>query len=323
VVNRDTPTISASASAHRVGPAILSAAVCLIVASLSIALLIRLLADRTAVEVEWWLQALVAIVMMIAATYGFVHPQAHWIRPMRKAIALLPQVCAGQASIAELDAIGGGIEPLIAAMQEALRDLRRQRSEVARIELELTQRVANRTDALERTMAALKQQAARDALTGLYNRRMFDVHLPILHERCRAKGLPLSLLMIDVDDFKLLNDTLGHGAGDEFLRSFGQLVRSTLRSGDFAFRYGGDEFVIAVPGAVLEQAQPLRKRLESLVDGLAKPLRVPSPPRISVGLVCTTSLPADAPAEALVREADRLLYEAKQARKAVARPAAA
>jgi diguanylate cyclase (GGDEF)-like protein len=301
----------------------LSHAICLVVANLALLLLIRLFAIDTAVEVEWWLQVLMAVGALLAGSFGFIYQQLYWHRPVRLAVELLREVRAGQAAIGELDAIGGGIAPLITQIQYTLRDLRRQRGDIARLEREMNQRVVNRTDALERNIAALKQQATKDALTGLYNRRMFELHLPMLVERCRARGMPLSLLMIDVDDFKVLNDTLGHAAGDAFLKSFGQLVRSSLRSTDLAYRYGGDEFVIAIPCGSREQAEPLCRRLMSLVDALSKTLRVPIPPRLSIGVFCSTDMPPSAMPESMLLEADRLLYETKQARKAARAAAAA
>jgi diguanylate cyclase (GGDEF)-like protein len=291
-------------------------AVCLILANAALLLLLDLLLTGNGVQAEWWVQVSIAIATILAATFGFVHLQLHWQHPLREALRLLPLVRTGQATIAELDAIGGGIGPLVEEIEQVLRDLRRQRAEVTQLEMEMSQRVANRTDALQRTLAALKQQASKDALTGLYNRRMFELHLAPLVEGCRTKNLPLSLLMMDIDGFKVINDTLGHAAGDEFLRSLGQLIRSALRNTELAYRLGGDEFIIALPGAATEQAEPLMQRLITLVDGLSKPLRLANPPRLSVGLFASTDLAGDRTPESLLREADRLLYETKEARKA-------
>ena len=129
-----------------------------------------------------------------------------------------------------------------------LRDSRRKRAEAAALEHETRQRIANRTDALERTIGSLRQQATRDVLTGLFNRRMLEEYLPQAVKRCKEARIGLCLLMIDVDHFKLLNDTLGHAAGDELLKTIGQLIRSTIREKDLAFRCGGDEFVVQLEG---------------------------------------------------------------------------
>jgi diguanylate cyclase (GGDEF)-like protein len=278
-------------------------------------LLVRQLTVQGPGQAEGLARLLPAVGLLFAAVFGFVYQWMHWVRPMRRAIRLLPEVRKGEATIAELDVIRGGIKPLIGEVQETLKELRRQKAELARFEMEMRQRVANRTDALERNLAALKHTATKDGLTGLNNRRMFDLELPLMVARCRESGVPLSLLMIDVDDFKLLNDTLGHAAGDEFLRSLGQMVRSTLRTSDMAYRYGGDEFVIVIPGGGREQADPLSGRLISLVDGFSKTLHVSRPPRLSIGVFSATDLRADSTPEMLLMEADRLLYETKLARK--------
>src|SRR5206468_3832062 len=109
-------------------------------------------------------------------------------------------------------------------------------------------------------------QATRDPLTGLHNRRLLDQYLPRAIETCREKGDDLAVLAIDVDHFKKLNDAMGHAAGDALLRDIGRLIRSTVRAQDAAFRCGGDEFVIVLPGAGAEAAEAMARRLAWLFD---------------------------------------------------------
>jgi diguanylate cyclase (GGDEF)-like protein len=125
----------------------------------------------------------------------------------------------------------------------------------------------------------------------------------------------LCVLMIDVDNFKPLNDTLGHAAGDDLLRAIGQLIRSAIRGEDVGFRVGGDEFVVLLPGAGADAGQSLAGRLTSLVDQLAKTLKVAKPPRLSVGLSTLKNLQNCSP-ESLLEDADRALYNVKKARHA-------
>ena len=146
------------------------------------------------------------------------------------------------------------------------------------------QHVANRTDALERTIGSLRQQATRDALTGLFNRRMLDQFLPQEIEQCWREKTNLAVLMIDVDYFKILNDTLGHAAGDELLRNIGQIIRSSIRENDAAFRCGGDEFVVVLPETGETAASSFAERFQSLVKGLARTLRIPQQPGFQSGL---------------------------------------
>ena len=137
-----------------------------------------------------------------------------------------------------------------------------------------------------------------------------DEHLAKAIERSAAAGTPVSVLMIDVDHFKPLNDTLGHAAGDELLRSIGQIFRSTLRENDTAFRCGGDEFVVVLDGSDLICANALAQRLGTTVNGLVKTLKVPALPHLSIG-AATLSEVTPCTAGALLKVADKRLYAAK------------
>src|SRR6516225_280179 len=100
-----------------------------------------------------------------------------------------------------------------------------------------------------------------DPLTGLYNRRSLDSLLQREVALAERHHTALSLVMIDMDKFKQVNDTHGHAAGDHMLKAFADCVRITLRKTDLAFRYGGDEFVIALPQTPLAQAQQVVQKL--------------------------------------------------------------
>ena len=230
---------------------------------------------------------------------------------------LLPRVQRGEVPIEQLAEVGGGLVSLVPAVQELARELRQQRAATAELELEIRQRVANRTDALERTIGTLRQQATRDALTGLFNRRFLDQYLPQCVVRHVKEKRDLCLLMMDLDNFKVLNDTLGHAAGDDLLRAIGQLIRSAARGEDVAFRCGGDEFVVLLPGYGADAARALAERLTSLVDALGRTLKVPLPPRLAAGMATLSACPDPTPG-GLLAEADRCLYEVKRARKGIA-----
>jgi len=137
----------------------------------------------------------------------------------------------------------------------------------------------------------------------------------------RLRAAPLSLLMIDVDNFKSLNDTLGHAVGDDLLRAIGQIIRSTIRGNDLAFRCGGDEFVILLPEVSVKGAQALIGRLESLVDALAKTYKVPRKPRLSIGMSRFDEQARITPQE-LMESADKALYRLKSERKGLLQPPA-
>lgn len=159
----------------------------------------------------------------------------------------------------------------------------------------------------------LREQALRDPLTGLYNRRYLEETFGRELARAARERTPLSLLMIDLDHFKRLNDEHGHAAGDQVLRWFGDLLRARLRPGDIACRYGGEEFIVLMPTAgadvALERAEQLRYAFTPLV-ATASGNRLTNI-TLSAGLAV---FPDDAhSATELRRCADVALYAAKRA----------
>jgi diguanylate cyclase (GGDEF)-like protein len=243
-----------------------------------------------------------------------------WWRTTRRLQDILEGCRAGERPIGELEEMVGGMAGVAAAAAGVLHDLRQERRKTAELEAELRQRVANRTNALERKMSSLRAQATRDVLTGLYNRRMLEECLPKMIQDCRACGGELSVLAIDVDNFKPLNDTLGHAVGDEFLRSIAQILRSGVRECDAAIRSGGDEFIILLPGCSLSAARSLAERLAAMVESLAKTIKSPRPPGLSVGTaslahVAMPNASHEAIIPALLEAADKQLYISKATRK--------
>ena len=154
-------------------------------------------------------------------------------------------------------------------------------------------------------------QASTDALTGLPNRRMFDEELVLEWRRADRVGDSLALILLDLDDFKLANDTHGHQAGDAVLRTVGRILGSGVRHVDLPARYGGEEFGVIVPDADLEGAQKLAERLRralaesetEIADGTL--LRTTA----SFGVASKGDLES---AEDLIAAADEALYEAKR-----------
>ncbi|HEX4797177.1 MAG TPA: GGDEF domain-containing protein [Humisphaera sp.] len=245
-------------------------------------------------------------------------------RPLDKLMRLLPAIQKDDAAIEDLASIDGQLAPLAAQIQQILQELREERK---RLDHEVRQRIANRTSALERTIGSLRQQASRDILTGLLNRRLFDEYIQQAIDRAKSSGSNLSLLMIDVDNFKVLNDTLGHQAGDELLRSIGQLIRSAIRESDVAFRYGGDEFAILIENGNADDAHTLASRLIDLVDSLGKTYKLAKSPGLSAGVAHVNEL-TDITTVAIISVADKALYKLKAERragslKAIPRPNAA
>lgn len=156
----------------------------------------------------------------------------------------------------------------------------------------------------------LQAMALTDSLTGLSNRRNFEEELPLTLAKAERNASALSFLMLDIDHFKRINDGFGHEAGDSVLRAVGAALRQAMREDTRIFRYGGEEFLVMLPGTdsaqAMERAEDLRARiggLEILHHG--EPL---GPVTVSIGLATT---PDHCPAAKLLRTADAALYRAK------------
>jgi diguanylate cyclase (GGDEF)-like protein len=283
--------------------------VTVVMAAGAVAGLLYLLSTRDALGDAWTTQVMLCVVALLAALWGAVHRHHHWTLPLRELREQAHRAQRGEVTIESLAGLGGGAEELVPLIQELLRE---QRAAIAALEAEMKRKMDSRTGALERTIENLKHQATRDALTGLFNRRFLDTFLPRAVKRCQAARTELCVLMMDVDHFKKLNDTLGHAAGDALLKSIGQIIRSTARGEDVAFRFGGDEFVVLMLGSGEKAGKALAERLTSLVDGLCKTYHVAPRPRLSVGMVALASL-AEPTVEALLVEADKRLYAVKAA----------
>lgn len=171
---------------------------------------------------------------------------------------------------------------------------------------------------VERANQELMKLAIVDGLTGVANRRAFDERFSAEFRRACREGTPLSVLIVDIDFFKKLNDAYGHLAGDECLKAVGQALRATAkRGGDFAARYGGEEFTLVLPNTDEAGAktvgESLRARIEALEVDIGEGFH-PAKMTVSVGAATLTTSPTVAkgqPAE-LLAEADHALYTAKR-----------
>jgi diguanylate cyclase (GGDEF)-like protein len=163
-------------------------------------------------------------------------------------------------------------------------------------------------------LAEAEKTSMTDGLTGLYNRRSLESLLQREVALAERHSHPLSLVMIDMDRFKEVNDTHGHAAGDHMIRSFADCVRMTLRRTDLAFRYGGDEFVIALPQTSVTQAQQVVAKLRqafSAVDFSDAIAKLDHQPTLSIGVVERSAENNVLTLPSLLTAADQALYEAK------------
>jgi diguanylate cyclase (GGDEF)-like protein len=171
---------------------------------------------------------------------------------------------------------------------------------------------------LARSVEQLEESATLDSLTSLWNRRVFSERLSEEIARHSRYGTPVSLIMLDLDGFKAINDTHGHVAGDEVLMTVADLLRSTLRSSDLPSRYGGDEFAVILPGVHKTDAYAVAEKLRAGIAGLAVTVgsdgkTTELPVRASAGVA--SAVRGQAEPVMLVEAADHALYQAKESGK--------
>lgn len=164
---------------------------------------------------------------------------------------------------------------------------------------------------LRRAMARAIDQARTDPLTSLFNRAQLFVTLEQEVSRTRRSERGFCVLMIDLDGLKMINDTTGHLRGDEVLRSIGSVIRSSIRTVDSAYRYGGDEFVVLLPETDIVGAFVVAEKIRGGAEEVGMSMAGPEPvTSVSIGLV---SHPEDGlSAEELLTAADRAMYQAKR-----------
>ncbi len=163
-------------------------------------------------------------------------------------------------------------------------------------------------------LETLRLNANTDLLTGVHNRRFFHEVLSRESERSNRHNQPLSLIILDIDHFKVINDTFGHLAGDQVLREIGRITRESIRTIDMVCRYGGEEFAIILPQTELEAASLIAERLRTSIaefpfsTGVESPLMVTA----SLGVACWhDSGYLSKQGTELIQAADRALYAAK------------
>ncbi|MBU2873004.1 sensor domain-containing diguanylate cyclase [Marinobacter salexigens] len=157
----------------------------------------------------------------------------------------------------------------------------------------------------------LREFSDTDQLTGLFNRRRLERDLALYYETFERYSLPTSILMLDLDHLKTVNDTLGHHAGDEMIREVADVFRTELRKTDTASRFGGDEFVIVLPNTEQKQAVQFAERLCECVRRKLQRFSA-NGVAVTVSLGVTVTMPEDRSFEATLKRADKALYEAKK-----------
>ena len=202
------------------------------------------------------------------------------------------------------------------ALADKIKLLRLEKLEVQRqLTEELEIKVIERTGELEAAYKELKSLSNQDGLTKLYNRRYLEGQLEQEWRRMRREGRPLAAIMIDVDHFKLYNDTYGHQAGDSCLRALAKVFKAhAQRAGDYAARYGGEEFLILLAGLDLEKAMSAALSIKKGVDDLRLPHESsPTRPYVTISQGAAAIYPGEGASPSdLLTLADEALYRSKE-----------
>lgn len=200
-------------------------------------------------------------------------------------------------------------------LYNTIADLVKENQQMADATLELTagleksrEQMANLNQQLE----LLRRENLRDPLTGVANRRAFDLRLQNEVEASQTEGHPLSLCIVDIDHFKKVNDTFGHAVGDQVLKYFAKVLKASLKGRDMVARYGGEEFAIILPSTDIINAHNLMVRLKSDLAGIRLKVRNSD---AKIGNVTASfgiaSLKAGWTGFELIEQADIQLYKAK------------
>ena len=176
-----------------------------------------------------------------------------------------------------------------------------------------TANLEQKIEELEKTKAKLRRLAVTDGLTGLFNYRAFRRQLHLEISRSDRFNLPVALLMMDIDHFKVYNDQFGHLNGDRVLKRFAKLLFENIRDVDCLTRYGGEEFALILPGTDKKSAKIVAEKLRRLVERSPFPMEKKLPKGRVTMSVGVASYPQDTKdEEAFIRLSDKALYKAKK-----------
>lgn len=246
---------------------------------------------------------------------GAVSAMTRWferriVRPIR---GLADRTTANEAGVPLDDAAHGGWQETVriaTRIDELLRAVEDTQARTERLERATQWELRKKEKGFHTELRRAKQQATTDELTQLKNRVFLNENLSKIVELHRDTGQDLSVVMMDLDNFKHHNDKNGHQAGDELLQFIGELLRGALRPTDHAVRYGGDEFVLILPGAGKSQAVMIAERITKMFAQYASRIKNQKPLSMSAG-VASMADHTGGDAARLIGAADDALYDAK------------
>jgi diguanylate cyclase (GGDEF)-like protein len=268
---------------------------------------VTILAERNRADVyDAWVKlrnmflALVSTLAVVVATVAFQMGRSI-VRPLQKLIAAADRIADGDLEIRLAATRSDELGHLTRVFNEMADKLRQNRAEIM---------AANQ--AMQQQNRVLEALSITDSLTGLYNRSKLDAILSDQLARFRRTQREFTLLMMDIDHFKTLNDTYGHLAGDEVLAAVAQILVQSIRSIDYAARYGGDEFIIILVETSAGQALKTAERICDQVEGMVYNIDS-SRIAVTVSIGIVQCQPEDETPTSVLARADMALYEAKRA----------
>jgi len=260
-------------------------------------------------EVSTFFAALVLIATtgMVLGVFWFKRSTVQPLRDLaRKSASRIAETVSAERN----DEIG----EVARVMADLRKSLKQSRERMIRLERTIQDQVSSETQSIMRELQRVERRSWTDPLTRLGNRQMFDDKFEeIFHAQSTAR-LDLCVVMLDVDYFKTLNDTLGHKAGDDLLTFVGELLKQCLREDDLAIRLGGDEFLLVLPSISAADAQRVAQRTILMFAQQSKLLNVEPKPTMSGGIASLMRHRPTTP-QKLLDMADAALYKAKKAGK--------
>lgn len=225
-----------------------------------------------------------------------------WIRTTDRAMP-----CGGFVSVhVDVTQLKDAQEEIRAAQQLA----EQHEKQLQKLNETLEEQVIERTQELEVAINAAEQQARTDPLTGLKNRRAFFEIAKSIHESAKRYGNAYAAIMIDIDNFKVINDSQGHQVGDQVIKQIADIIDMEIRVVDVAGRLGGDEFSIVLPETSIQNATVLAERLLKQFTGISVSGDT-TEINVSASIGLANFSPADSDLESTLLRADQALYEAK------------
>jgi diguanylate cyclase (GGDEF)-like protein len=176
-------------------------------------------------------------------------------------------------------------------------------------------RITSRTKILEDIQKHLLEQVHKDSMTGLYNRRYFNEMADNLLFNAKKDEGEMSIIMLDVDDFKIINDTYGHSTGDEVICNIANLLLQSTRSTDICVRFGGEEFVVVLPHTLLENGIKIAEKIRKMIGDTVVVSKTKEEIKYTVSIGVAKVEKEDNSLEIALNKADSLLYKAKNSGK--------